>query len=99
MFVMREVLVCKPGKVGELKKKFKALNAIVTKKDFPPFAIMTDVAGENFWTLVLEMESDSVAAFFTMEEQVMADKEAQQVMAGYHDLVVGGRREVFRREI
>ena len=99
MFVMREVLVCKPGKVGELKKKFKALNAIVTKKDFPPFAIMTDVAGENFWTLVLEMESDSVAAFFTIEEQVMADKEAQQIMAGYHDLVVSGRREVFRREM
>jgi hypothetical protein len=27
----------------------------------------------------------------------MADKDAQQAMAGYHDLVVNGRREVFRK--
>jgi hypothetical protein len=98
MFVMREVLQCKPGKVGDLKKKFRALNAIVTKKNFPPFAILTDVAGEHFWTLVLEMESDSLAAFFAMEEEVMADQEARQAMAGYHDFVVSGRREVFRKD-
>lgn len=98
MFVMREVLQCKPGKVGELKKKFRALNVIVQQKQFPPFTIMTDVAGEQFWTLVLEMESDSLEAFLAMEEQVMADKDAQQAMAGYHDLVVSGRREVFRKD-
>ncbi len=28
MFVLREVLQCKPGKVGVLRKKFKALNAV-----------------------------------------------------------------------
>jgi hypothetical protein len=27
----------------------------------------------------------------------MADKDAQQAMAGYHDLVVNGRRELFRK--
>ena len=32
MFVMRETLQCKPGKIGELKKKFLALNAIVKRK-------------------------------------------------------------------
>ena len=53
MFVMREVLQCKAGKVGELKKRFLALNAIVKQKGFEPFTIMTDVAGEHFWTLVL----------------------------------------------
>ena len=35
--------------------------------------------------------------FVTMEDQVMADKDAQQAMAGYHELVVHGRREVFRK--
>lgn len=97
MFVMREVLQCKPGGVGELKKKFLALNAIVKQKGFAPFTIMTDVAGEHFWTLVLETEADSVDTFVTMEDQVMADRDAQQAMAGYHDLVVNGRRELFRR--
>jgi hypothetical protein len=55
------------------------------------------VAGEHFWTLVLETQADSVDTFFTMEEQVMADKDAQQAMAAYHELVVHGRREVFRK--
>jgi hypothetical protein len=96
MFVMREVLQCKPGKVGELKKRFLALNAVVKQKGFEPYTIMTDVAGEHFWTLVLETQADSVDTFFTMEDQVMADKDAQQAMAGYHELVVHGRREVFR---
>jgi hypothetical protein len=97
MLVMREVLQCKPGKVGELKKKFLALNAIVKQKGFEPFTIMTDVAGEHFWTLVLETEADSVNTVVTLEDQVMADKDAQLVLAGYHELVVHGRREVFRK--
>jgi hypothetical protein len=33
-----------------------------------------------------------------MEEQVMADAEARQVMAGYHDLVLSGSRELYRKE-
>lgn len=98
MFVMREVLRCKPGKTGELKKKFQALNAVMENKRFPGFTIMTDVAGDHFWTLVLQFEADSLEAFFTMEEQIMADAEARQAMAGYHDLVLSGNREVFRKE-
>lgn len=97
MFVMRETLQCKPGKIGELKKKFLALNAIVKRKGFEPFVIMTDVVGEHFWTLVLETEADSMDTFAAMEDQVMADDDARQTMAGYHDLVVNGRREVFRK--
>lgn len=99
MFVMQEVLRCKPGKIGELRKKFQALNAIVKKKDYPGFTIMTDVAGGHFWTLVLQFESESLEGFLAMEDQVMGDAEARQAMAGYHDLVVSGNREVFRKEM
>jgi hypothetical protein len=97
MFVFREVMQCKPGKVGELRKKFQALNAILTRSGYQPFTIMTDVSGENFWTLVLQSEMPSVDAFFAMEEKVMSDTEAQQVMSGYHDLVLNGRREIFKK--
>jgi hypothetical protein len=97
MFVVREVLQCKPGKVGELRKKFEALNVTVKRLGFPPFTIMTDVSGENFWTLVLESEMSSVDAFFAMEEKVMSEKDAQQTMVGYHDLVTNGRREIFKK--
>ena len=98
MFVMREVLRCKPGKIGELKKKFQTLNGIVQKKHYPGFTIMTDVAGDHFWTLVLQFEADSLEAFLAMEQQIMGDAEARQAMAGYHDLVLSGNREVFRKE-
>ncbi len=63
-----------------------------------PFRILTDVTGEPFWTLVLENEARSLNDFLQMEEKVMADDEARQAMSGYHDLVVAGRREIYRIE-
>ena len=96
MYVFREVLQCKPGKVGELRKKFQALNGVLTRLGYQPFELMTDAMGENFWTLVLESKTDSLDAFVAMEETVMGEDEARQIMAGYHDLVVSGRREVFK---
>ena len=47
MFVMRETLQCKPGKIGDLKKRFQALNAILGKKGHPTFVLLTDVVGET----------------------------------------------------
>ena len=96
MFVFREVLQCKPGKVGELRNRFQALNGLLTRLGHQPFELMTDAMGANFWTLVLESRADSLDAFFAMEEQVMGEHEARQIMAGYHDFVVSGRREVFK---
>ena len=96
MYVFREVLQCKPGKVGELRKKFQALNGLLEQLGHEPFQLMTDAMGENFWTLVLESRASSVEEFLAMEEKVMGEEQARQIMHGYHDLVTGGRREVFR---
>lgn len=98
MYLIREVLNCRPGKVGELLKKFKPLNAVMVRMGVKPFRLFTDVSGERFWTLVLETEVESLGAFADMESSVMADPEAQQAMSGYHDLVVRGRREIYKIE-
>jgi hypothetical protein len=98
MFMVREVLNCQPGKVGELVKKFRALGDVMQEMDLEPFRIYTDVAGEAFWTLVLEREYDSLDAVPTLESKVMADKRAQSAMSGYHDLVRSGRREIYKVE-
>jgi hypothetical protein len=98
MFMVREVLNCKPGKVGALVKKFKALGAVMEGMDLMPFRIYTDVAGEPFWTLVLEREYESLDEVPELESKVMADARAQSAMDGYHDLVVSGRREIYRVE-
>ncbi|HSM60204.1 MAG TPA: hypothetical protein VK849_05380 [Longimicrobiales bacterium] len=96
MYVMREVLRCRPGKVGTLLKKFEALNGVLARLGHPPFRMMTDVAGESFWTLVLESEAPTMEAFLEMEASVMSDPDARSAMEGYHELVEHGRREVFK---
>ena len=58
--------------------------------------IITDVVS-NYLTVVLEGEVESLAAFenhkgFTSQVKV------KEIMAGYMDLVEGGKREIFQIE-
>ena len=98
MFVIREVMNCKPGKVGELKKKFKALGSVMERMGFAPFRLMTDVSGERYWTLVAEQEVETLDAYTEMSRQTMSDPEMQSIMKGYHDLVQEGHREIYMIE-
>lgn len=98
MYLVREVLYCKPGKVRPLLEKFKALSAAAERMGYPGFRLYTDVSGERFWTLVAEFESETLDGFQEIEEGVMADEDARAAMAGYHDLVLEGRREVYKVE-
>jgi hypothetical protein len=56
------------------------------------------VAGEQFWTVTLQSEFDDLADFHEMEGKVMSDDRARSIMAGYHDLVAQGRREIYKVE-
>ena len=98
MFLIREVVNCRPGKVGELVSKFKAVGTAMERMGIEPFRIYTDVSGERFWTLVLESEAETLDAFRDQEARIMADDEIRQAMSGYHDLVEGGRREIYKLE-
>lgn len=69
----------------------------------PRMRIMTDFCAEQYWTLVSEMEVSDLQAF----EQMMSSpppgsekdmKQFEEIMAGYHDLVVRGRREIYKIE-
>lgn len=98
MYLIREVLYCRPGKVGSLVQKFRDLGRVMERHEYEPFRIYTDVSGERFWTVVLESEAETMDSSRDMEANVMADEEAQEIMAGYHDLVMEGRREIYRVE-
>lgn len=98
MVMVRAVLYCKPGKVGELVKKFKSLNEWMGEKDLAPYRILTDVAGEEFWTMVLEREFESLNEAQSFESKMLKDEKARGIMAGYHDLVRSGRREFYTVE-
>jgi hypothetical protein len=98
MYMVREVLSCRPGKVGTLVKKFKELGEIMRDMGLEPFRVYTDVAGEHFWTLVLERDYETLDDAPALESRVMSDARAQAAMDGYHDLVTKGRREIYKVE-
>lgn len=98
MYIIREVMSCKPGKVRALMDKFRVLSAALEKTDRPPLRLLTDVSGERFWTLVIEVSVPTVDEFFVVEQSLMSDESVRSAMAGYHDLVERGRREIYRVE-
>jgi hypothetical protein len=102
MLVIREVMYCKPGKVRPMVEKFVAMSKLGARIGMPPMRVMTDVAAEQYWTVVAEMEVESLEAF----EKMMANpqgtdadmKEFEKIMEGYHDLVDHGKREIYKLE-
>ncbi|HVX41077.1 MAG TPA: hypothetical protein VHB25_16035, partial [Gemmatimonadaceae bacterium] len=62
MYLVREVFQCKPGKVRALVEKFKTMSRLGEKAGMPPMRIMTDMAGAPYWTLVGELEVESLEA-------------------------------------
>ena len=98
MIMVRAVLSCKPGKVRPAVQKFQALNKWMEQKGLSPYRIFTDVAGAEFWTMVLEREFESLDAAQSWEMEMLADPQAKELMAGYHDLVRAGRREFYTVE-
>ncbi|MGH2551900.1 MAG: hypothetical protein ACRDHN_21140, partial [Thermomicrobiales bacterium] len=60
--------------------------------------VMTDVSAERFWTVVMEIEVESIEKFEDMMKKSMENKKLQDAMKGYHDLVDHGRREIYRLE-
>ena len=63
-----------------------------------PLRVLTDVTGEPFWTIVAEAKVEKIDDFFAMEQTLMANETLRKTMADYHDLLDGGRREVYRIE-
>jgi hypothetical protein len=103
MYIVRDVMYCKPGKVRPLVEKFLAMSKLNERVGMPKMRIMTDLCAEQYWTLVSEMEVPSLKAFEEMMPGgpgVSDDdmKEFEKIMKDYHDLVDRGKREIFKLE-
>ena len=98
MYVIREILNCKPGKVRQMVEKFRSISAVLKEMGREPLRVLTDVTGEPFWTIVAEAKVDKIDDFFAMEQTLMANETLRKTMADYHDLVGTGRREIYRVE-
>jgi len=54
-----------------------------------------DISAERYWTVVSEIEVDSLEKHTEMTRKSSEMKEFQEAMKGYHDLVDHGRREIY----
>ncbi len=102
MLLIREIMYCKPGKVRPMVDKFLAMSKLNEKAGMGKMRVMTDFAAEQYWTIVSEFEVESMAAFEKMMQgegfTEEMNKQFEKLMEGYHDLVLSGRREVFKIE-
>jgi hypothetical protein len=102
MLTIREVMYCRPGKVRPLVEKFIAMNKLNAKLGMSTMRIMTDFCAERYWTLVCEFDVQSVDEFEEMMQgkglSEESQKEMENLMKGYHDLVEYGRREIYKIE-
>ena len=54
MYVIREVLNCKPGKVRQMVEKFRSISMALKEMGQEPLRVLTDVTGEPYWTIVAQ---------------------------------------------
>ncbi|MEX2180313.1 MAG: hypothetical protein WD801_16480 [Gemmatimonadaceae bacterium] len=104
MLLVRELMYCKPGKVRPMVEKFVAMSALMEKAGQGKMRVMTDFVGERYWTIVSEFEVESLDAFEKMMSgqgapmDAETQKQMDELMKGYHDLVEFGRREIYKVE-
>ena len=98
MFLVRDIMYCKPGKARPMVEKFLALAKLSQNMGMGPMRVMTDVSAERYWTVVSEMEVSSLEVYAETSRKSMENKEFQEAMKGYHDLIDNGRREIYKLE-
>jgi hypothetical protein len=103
MYLVRDLMYCKPGKVKPLLEKFTAMAGLSERLGMGKMRIMTDLCAERFWTLVLEFEVPDLKTYeemMTMPPKGSAEdlKQFETLMSGYHDLVDHGKREIYKIE-
>ncbi len=67
MYLIRDIMRCKPGNARPMVDKLKALAKAINKFGIKnQFRILTDVSGKRYWTVVAEMEVESLEAYTAM---------------------------------
>jgi hypothetical protein len=102
MLLVREIMYCKPGKVRPMVEKSLAMAKLMQKAGQGKLRVMTDLVGERYWMAIMEFEVKDLKAF----DDMMAgagmseadNREFENVMKGYHDLVEHGKREIYKIE-
>ena len=102
MFLVREIMYCKPGKVRPMIAMSVKMAAIMEKHGMGRMRVLSDFASERYWTVISEFEVESLEEFEKsmrgegMNEEAM--KEMDALGSNYHENVDYGRREIYKIE-
>lgn len=96
MYIVREVLIAKPGSAGKLAKLMKASMDMMPEAK-GKFTVMLDFV-TDFNKIVIEHEAASLAEFEKEMEDMKKnpDPKMMEMMKGYQDLYSHGYREIFK---
>jgi len=92
MYIVRETFTAKPGKASALAALFKQLG---DRMPGMTTRVMTDFIAD-FNTVVMEVEAPDLAAFETTMQEYASRADIREMLKGYTDMYVTGKREVFR---
>ena len=83
MYLVREIMHCKPGKAGEMVKRFKQMEPLMKEVGLKePQRVMTDMSGEPFWTVVSEQAVPSLDQYIEQSRQTMTDQRFRRSTTG-----------------
>jgi hypothetical protein len=85
MLLVREVFHCKPGKVRPMVEMFLAMAKFPTSAGVGRMRVMTDFAGERYWTVVGEFEVESMQKFEEMMQGAGMSEEDTKEMGEDHE--------------
>ena len=96
MLVARQVFRAKYGRGNELVAHFQELNRRLEEAggEVPPFRILTDISGP-FFTVVTEVQFESLAAWEGRFQEAMARPWVGEWMGRMVPLVESGSREFY----
>ena len=92
MFLIRNVFKCKPGQAKNVIERFQKSMSLM--EDTKQRILVDHVA--DFWTVVIEIEVESLAGFEQQFREYGSRADVQEAMSGYMDSVESGYREIFR---
>ncbi|MFI5181185.1 MAG: NIPSNAP family protein [Thermoanaerobaculia bacterium] len=94
MIVIRNVFRIHPDRMKDAKALVPEIQAINKRLGLPAGRAMTDLTGPSY-TLVLEMEQPSLAAWEQALGKVFADPDWQKSYGKFRPMVESGHREIY----
>ncbi len=96
MYLIRDVFRCKPGKAGELARRFKQTVPSMEQEDgFRNCRVLVDYVA-SYWTVVLQAEVEELTQFERHMQSYGSRPEVREALDGYMELVQEGYREIYR---